>query len=447
MDSIPDLKVLAEGLNKMDILQTVARHIKDNDLLCEDDKIVVGLSGGVDSCVMLHILKRLGYDLVAVHINHLLRGQNANSDAGFAADFAEKEGIPFRLFEVDVRDWAQTHKMGIEEAGRNRRYAMFKRVMHEMGCQKIATAHNQNDNSETMIMNLVRGCGMAGLCGMPVKNGNVIRPVLGLDRTQIEQYAQQNNIAFITDESNAEDIYTRNKIRNQVMPVLTDINPSLNDTLMRLAKIVEDQEQYMDYLADQYIQNHSQNKIDAAHLCAQESALAMQVIKKMLPVGAEYVHVQSVFGLCQSGKTGKQISLPGGKIAVLSYGKLVIRESVQSEPYSYELLPGQSIYVQEADKTFICSEATSEQPDDPNSKTFCGGQIVIRSRKQGDKIFDGQMTKKVKDLLIDCKVDRQLRDHIPIVEIDGQIVWVVPYRARRQDNGQIQITWRDGQHA
>ena len=386
--------------------------------------------------------------MVAVHINHLLRGQRARDDAAFAANFAEKEGIPFRLFEIDVHDWAQIHKMGIEEAGRDRRYAIFVQVMQKMNFQKIATAHNQNDNSETMMMNLVRGCGPGGLCGIPMQNGNVVRPVLCLDRAQIEQYAEDNNIAFVVDETNAQDIYTRNKIRNQVMPVLMDINPSLNDALMRLAKIVEDQEQYMHYLADRYIQkNHGQNGIDAAHLCVQESALAMQVIKNLLPNEAQYIHVQQVLDLCQSGKTGKQLSLPGGKIAALSYGKLVIRENEENKPYSYTLLPGKSVYVPQANKTFTCSVAAPEQPNGPNSKTFCGGQIVIRSRKQGDKIFDGQMTKKVKDLLIDCKVDRQLRDHIPIVEIDGQIVWVVPYRARKQDNGQIKITWRDGQHA
>lgn len=214
--------------------EKIYRHIQENSLISAGDTVVCGLSGGADSVGLLLALselkERLGIAVEAVHVNHCLRGEESDRDEDFCRSLCERLCVPFRSFRVDVKACAQENSLSDEEAARKLRYGVFEEVSQG---KKIATAHNANDNLETVILNLARGSALKGMAGIPMSRGNIIRPLLTVSRREIEDFLSERGQDFVTDSTNLSDDYTRNKIRHNIIPLLQELNSSVISTSVR----------------------------------------------------------------------------------------------------------------------------------------------------------------------------------------------------------------------
>ena len=315
----------------------VLETIKKYKLIENGDRLVLGVSGGPDSITMLNILNDLrndrnlhmSFDIIVAHVNHLIR-EEAKEDEKFVEDFCKKINVPFYSKSIDVQKIANNNKIGTEEAGRNARYEFFDEILKKTNSNKIAVAHNKNDKVETIIMNMLRGSGIAGLKGIePIKNNKYIRPLIECERFEIEQYCKENNIDARIDRTNFENIYTRNKIRNIVLPYIKEeFNPNIIQTMYRLSELVKEE--------DEYLENTVINKYKELIIEEQEEQFIMdlkgfnkqeKVIKSRLLLytisrllgstnGIEKVHIEDVIQLCENNIGNKYLT-PNKNIKIL----------------------------------------------------------------------------------------------------------------------------------
>ena len=360
---------------KNNLEKKVVKTITDFNLIQDGDKIVLGVSGGPDSICMLDIINKLmkknnsckkdkpiskgchlnpeplaTFGIVVAHINHMIRDE-ADDDEEFVKNFCEKNNIDFYSKSIDVKKLANNNKIGTEEAGRLARYDFFDEVCKKANCNKIAIAHNKNDKVETIIMNLLRGSGISGLKGIEPKRENYIRPLIECDRSEIEDYCEERNLQPRIDKTNFENIYTRNKVRNIIIPYIKDeFNPNIIDTLDRLSCLVCEQEDYMEEQVKKVFdsivlkqdenkevdkdKNKNQNKdenecedgkeiiLDLKQFNKQEkvikSRLVIYTITRLLgsSQGIEKIHIEDIIKLC-SNNIGNKYLTPNKKIKVL----------------------------------------------------------------------------------------------------------------------------------
>ena len=234
---------LCAMMRKNEFLQRISAHIEQKELMTPADLVLVALSGGADSVGLLLALKELGYCTEAVHCNFRLRGEESERDEYFVRDLCCRLQVPLHVTCFDTVQYAKNKKISVEMAARDLRYEYFKEVLDKRGAKCVAVAHHTDDNVETMLLNLVRGTGVSGLTGMPVRNGNVVRPLLCVRREDIEHFVAQCGESFVTDSTNKHDDVLRNKIRLNVLPMLRTLNPSvdvtLQDTLLRMSEVEE----------------------------------------------------------------------------------------------------------------------------------------------------------------------------------------------------------------
>ena len=241
------------------IRKKVLETIKKYNLIEERDKIILGVSGGPDSISMLVILnelkEKMNFDIIVCHVNHGIR-ENAKLDEEYVKGFCEKIGVKFYCLNARVKEIANSEKLGLEEAGRKVRYDFFYEILKKENANKIAIAHNKNDNSETIIMNILRGSGTNGLRGIEPKQGIYIRPLIEIERHDIEEFCNQENLEPRIDESNFENEFTRNKIRNIVIPYIKkEFNPNIINSLERLSEITREQEDFLNLEAQKKYKN------------------------------------------------------------------------------------------------------------------------------------------------------------------------------------------------
>ena len=231
---------MAKRLNIVE--ENFLNTIKENNLINEGDKIVIGVSGGSDSITLLYLLnkykEKFKIKLYVCHINHKIR-EDSTIDEQYVENMCEKMNVPFYKKRVQVEQIAKENKMGTEEAGRIIRYEFFREIAKKENANKIAIAHNMNDNAETMLLNLIRGTGLLGLEGITPKENNIIRPLINSKKTDINNFCKENNIEYKIDSTNKQNIYRRNIIRNEVIPKLEEINPNIVETLSRTSKIIK----------------------------------------------------------------------------------------------------------------------------------------------------------------------------------------------------------------
>ena len=318
--------------------QEVYKFITKYNLIENGDRVVLGVSGGPDSICMLHILnkikqkKLLDFEIVVCHINHGLR-ENAILDEEFVKNFCEKIGVQFFVKHADIKKESEEQKKGLEETGRIIRYNFFDEILQKTNSNKIAIAHNSNDKAETIIMNILRGAGPAGLIGIEAKNGKYIRPLIEITRESIEQYLKEQNIVARHDESNDENIYTRNKIRNIVLPFIKkEFNPNIINTIERLSDIIKEQEEYLELqtvkcygdiclqelnLTENYKLNHENNSeivIDLKKFNSLETVIQKRIIlysiKKIFGTtkGIEKIHIEDIIKLCNNNIGNKYLT-------------------------------------------------------------------------------------------------------------------------------------------
>ena len=237
------------------VLETITKY----NLIESGDKIVLGVSGGPDSICMLEILNslknQLNFEIVVAHVNHGLR-ENATIDEQYVENYCKKLDLKYYVLKVNLKELAKANKLGLEETGRKVRYDFFDEVLEKTGSNKIAIAHNKNDRVETIILNILRGSGVLGLKGIEVKNNKYIRPLLEIDRKEIEEYCSSNNIEPRIDESNFENEYSRNKVRNVVLPYIKEeFNPNIIETITRFSDIVSEENEFLEKETKKEYQN------------------------------------------------------------------------------------------------------------------------------------------------------------------------------------------------
>lgn len=323
----------------------VIETIKKYNLIEPKDKIVLGVSGGPDSISMLNILNEikdeLNFEIYVAHINHMIR-EEAEEDEKYVQKYCKKNGIQFFAKRIDVKQIANTEKRGTEETGRKVRYEFFEEVMQKVGANKIAIAHNKNDKIETIIMNLLRGSGISGLKGIePIRDNKYIRPLIGCERQEIEQYCEDNKLNPRIDKTNFENDYTRNKIRNIVIPYIKkEFNPNIIETLDRLSRVATEESDYVDKQANKIYQNllieSTQNQIvlKLKEFNEQEKVIKGRIIllatKQLMgsTQGIEKIHIEDIIKLCNNN-IGNKFLTPNKNIKFLVKDKkLYIRRNV-----------------------------------------------------------------------------------------------------------------------
>ncbi len=299
----------------------VKQTIEKYNLIEENDKILVAVSGGPDSLSLLNILHDLGYDLCVAHVNHGLR-ENAQIDEEFVEKFCKEKSIPCYIKKIKLKEEMELDVnlkgMSTEEAGRKIRYDFFKEILEEQKCTKIATAHNSNDNVETVIMNVFRGSGMSGLKGIEPIRGNIIRPLIETTRREIEDYCTENELKPRHDESNDETVYTRNKVRLELIPYIEkNINSNVVNNITRMSKIISEEERFiLDMVEEAYnkiVLKEEKNIVICKLKLFNELDVVIRkrlILKMIIKVlgnakDIEKVHVDDVVKLCQNNVGGK----------------------------------------------------------------------------------------------------------------------------------------------
>ena len=306
--------------------KNVLNVIKKEKLIVNKDKIVLGVSGGPDSMAMLSVLyeikksKIIDFDLCVAHVNHGIR-ESAQIDEEYVKDFCKQRNISVYVLKTNVIDIAKKKKKGIEETGRKVRYNFFEEILKKTSSNKIAIAHNKKDNAETIIMNLFRGSGLSGLSGISIMSGNCIRPLLNENREDIEKYLKDKNIIPRIDETNFDNNYTRNKIRNVVLPYIEEnFNPNIIETLARLSLIINEENEYLN---KQTIKHYNEIKIEEKNctiiLKLKEFNLLDKVIQKRIILHAifnlfgttnniEKIHIDDIIKLCNNNIGNKYLT-------------------------------------------------------------------------------------------------------------------------------------------
>ncbi len=307
----------------------VNKTIQKYQLIEKDDKLVVGVSGGPDSMCLLHILKELSIKLVVAHINHGIRDE-AIEDEEYVKQYCDKNGIEIYIKRIDVKKLANTKKIGTEEAGRIARYEFFEEILQKTNSTKIAVAHNKNDKIETILLHVLRGSGIEGLKGIEPKRGNIIRPLLECERTEIEAYCEKNNLNPKIDKTNLENDYQRNKIRNIVIPYIqNEFNPNFINTLERLSNIAEEENNYIEIqtqqIYKQLLEKEEMSKqiiLNLKNFNLQETVIKARLIRYTIKrlfgnvATIEKVHIEDIIKLC-SNNIGNKYLTPNKKIKIL----------------------------------------------------------------------------------------------------------------------------------
>lgn len=322
-------------------IKKVTQFIYENELIEEGDNVIVGLSGGGDSVCLFLVLnefrKKINFNLFAVHINHGIRGISAISDEMFAVSLCERENIPIEVYRINAVEIAKNEKMSLEEAGRRARYNIFAEEAKKHNNAKIAVAHHINDQAETVLFNMIRGSGLKGMGGMQPVRDNIIRPFLCVTRDEIIQFLKECDENFCTDETNEDDEYTRNLIRNKVVPILNDIQKESVSHIANMASELREANEYIDMQTRKAFEN-----------CVKEAEggyfIGTKVLKDEAPIivrnviiltmqhmidewkDVSRVHINDVYGLIQKGK-GKEIHLPKGLKARRTSGGIFIEYS------------------------------------------------------------------------------------------------------------------------
>jgi tRNA(Ile)-lysidine synthase len=436
------------------MIDKVISTIKRYKMIKENDKIVMGVSGGPDSLCMLDILYNLkdlfNLKLYVVHVNHLIRGEEARRDAQFVENICCKLKLPFFLFEKDVKKIAKEMGYSEEEAGRYVRYQAFEEVLKEVKGNKIAVAHNKNDVVETVFLNLIRGAGMTGLIGIKPVNGNIIRPLIEIERKEREIYLKEKGLKPAIDFTNYEDLYKRNKVRLKLIPFINEtFEVDIIKNIYRMAKIILEENDYLEKECEKIFNevcyfNQEEIFADIEKLRVQHPAIQRRLVRLMYQklkgdiYGLEYIHVEDVLSLLDK-PTSSKIDLPFEIEALKSYNNLIMRKVKEKEVKTFWAklnIPGITNIdgIGQFKTTVLGIEEVKKLDIGKYTKFFDYDKIqkdvVIRNRQAGDVFSPLNMggSKKLKEFFVDEKIPREIRSSIPLLAIGNEIVWVVGYR-------------------
>lgn len=439
----------------------VKKYIYENNLLNKGERVLVALSGGPDSVCLLHILyslkEELQIDLGAMHINHMLRGEEAKEDSIYTKNLCDKLGIKYYVREINIEKIAKERGISSETCGREERYKAFAEVCNLDGFQKTAVAHNANDQAETVLMRMMRGTGLEGLTGIKAeREGGIIRPILCLNRDEIERYCEEKGLNPRIDKSNYERVYNRNKVRLDILPYMREnFNEDIINALNRMAMLLQKDNEFIDEYCrrkyDEYcIFNKDSITINKNLFIKEKEAIFTRIIKMAFKnIGESYQnfemkHIYEIANLIDKN-TGKQVHLTNNIIAENLYGDILLKKKVSEikEEYEVRVEKGNIPTSVEFGQYKVFFEIINKKNNIEFSNNYLikcfdydkiEESIFIRNRKSGDKMVPLGMkgSKKIKDILMDLKVPRQQRDYIPVVCFDDKISWLVGLRTSQE---------------
>lgn len=396
------------------------------------DGAILGFSGGADSSALLHYLKGRTKNLLAVHINHMIRADEADRDEAHAKAICEQYGVKFLSFKLDVPKIARETGKCLEEAARDARYEVFNRLLSENPEYKcIITAHNSDDNLETVIFNLVRGTGARGLGGIRAIQGDIRRPLIEVSKCEVLRYCEENNIPYVNDSTNEDTKYTRNHIRHKIIPELKSLNPAVLDSCLRLGEILRQDEEYFQANVDEIIKGGvTSEKIPLELFKTLELPILSRLIVKLFGTSLDYTAQKSIIELGKRAEVGSYICLHGDYAFKIerAYAHFCKRGALEKISYSYELTKPLT-YLPEIDAyATLNGEGAPSGYVEKYKISFNGEKIkaplLLRSRRGGDTVKHGGMTKKVKKLFVDKHIPSHLRDRIPLILNGGEIICV-----------------------
>ncbi|MEQ8154144.1 MAG: tRNA lysidine(34) synthetase TilS [Clostridiaceae bacterium] len=439
--------------------EKVIRYIYENKLIEPGDRVLVALSGGPDSVCLFNLIwemkEILGIEIGAAHVNHMMRGKEADEDELYVREICKSRNIPCYFKKININKIAKEKGISSEMAGRDERYSFFSEIKEKYAYNKIALAHNANDQAETILMRLMRGSGLEGLTGIKAKRESIyIRPVLNCSRDEIEAYCEEKNLKPRIDKTNLENIYSRNKVRLELIPYIKEnFNPDIINTINRIGKLLDKDNEFIQAHVEKALKKYcdfNKHLIINKEIFEKEEAVLTRTIKKAVMIfskkhyNIEMKHIYDIISM-QKNRSGNKIYLPHGLVASNVYGDVEIKFSSEDEKRNIMenniLIIKENVYNYSMEfNNYNVEFSILEKSPKMN---FCKidlvkyfdydkitGDIEVRTRRDGDSIrpFGMKGRKKLKDLFMDLKIPREEREEIPLVCLNGQVAWVVGIR-------------------
>lgn len=423
----------------MEVRDAVLTSLREYDMLSGADRVICALSGGADSIcladVLLSLASELGFRLECAHFDHLLRGAESQRDAAFVSDWCHKRGLRLHTGSGDAAAYAAESRIGIEEAARTLRYAFLDSLGDAH--TRIATAHQADDQAETMLLNLLRGSGLKGLGGIPPVRGIYIRPMLNVDRQTVLTYLQKHGLEHVEDSTNRDTLYHRNKLRHEVMPVLREMNPAISTLCSRTAKLLREDEALLDELAGKAVTMEGEKAVlSISELLSLPGPLRSRALRRSLGafgVQPEEKHIAALLELARTENPSAQLDLPGGIRAWRQYDKMMIARQEKSLPLpETKLTCGQWTDISGTKLCVFWGDKPEPAKIHGKFTTFffkkdkiCGN-ITVRSRREGDHLaLPGRQGKSLKKWMIQEKFPASERDRVPVFadEVGVLAVW------------------------
>lgn len=417
----------------------VLAYCRVQSLISPGDTLVCAVSGGKDSVALLHVMlslqKELGVHVEAAHLNHQLRGTESDRDEDFVRALCKDLKVPLHTARADVRSRAKARGESLEEAARALRYEFFESLE-----RPVATAHTQDDNLETVLLNLVRGTALRGLCGIPPRRGKIIRPMLCVSREEVSAYLTAHRLSHVEDSSNASELPLRNRIRHDVVPLLRRENPSLGESVFRMDEILRQEDAYLDTAAEALLASAAKNggwscqalrdAPDAIRARALRKLLAEQSIAK-----PAQCHVSALRKLILQTDGSQEAYLPGGIIARRAYDTLFFPEAAP-QSFAPQALPiAGEAFISELSLVISCKIVKNYQKSLQPPCTFAfrydtiktPAALTVRPRRAGDQIALPGGRKSLKKLFIDRKIPAHARALVPVVCAEDTVLLVYPF--------------------
>lgn len=419
----------------MELFREILKVNKKYNLIENNDIIVVGFSGGPDSVFLVEMLKKLqnfiNFKIYLVHINHLLRGKDAVSDENFSFEYAKKNNLEIFIKRIPVKEIAKEVGKTLEEVGREERYKFFSEIYKKVGANKIATAHNKDDQIETFLFRLIRGASLQGLEGIKIKNNNIIRPISEIYKKDILDYLNKNEIQYKIDKTNFENEFTRNSIRLDLIPFIEKrYNIKFKEKIFSLIEEIRENNQNNSLNLSDFTDSENRiilEKIKFLSNFNKKNLLGIFLNKKNITVNRN--KIDEIENLIRSNGT-KKIDMNKNYRIVKDYTYLYIEEKKENCPINNRIvklkIPSKQIF-----DNFKISVNVVENLNIPKQKNqylldaLYNDIIEVRYRKEGDRIFlDEKYSKKVKEVFIEQKVPKDLREKVPVFLYNNQIFWI-----------------------
>ncbi|MBQ9073508.1 MAG: tRNA lysidine(34) synthetase TilS [Muribaculaceae bacterium] len=419
-------------------IHKIKRSINSHKLLHENARVIVTLSGGADSVALLSVLVSLGYDCIAAHCNFHLRGNESDRDCSHAIAVAERLGVKCHVKDFDVPAYENEHGVSTEMACRELRYKWFEELRKELDAEAIAVAHHQDDNIETFFLNLLRGTGIAGLTGMSPRNGFIIRPMLDCTRLEVERYLGECGLEYVTDSTNLQNDFSRNRLRNIILPAISENFPDASKTIAStIGALRENEAIYRRYVESADKQYRHGDNIDLSALIANEPNSTTMLFELIRPYGFNYTQAGNIIEAAR--QSGKQF-FAEDYTALINRDSLLISHNAQSDSEHEYIID----LNHDVDKPIALSVTISDTCD--MSMATGTGAIALdadvlkgnpcfklRHWQKGDRLapFGMRGTKKLSDIFSDAKLSRNEKSKVWVLTRNDEILGVVGLRASR----------------